>query len=411
MDPIDSWITEESSHVLNVLCSKSKTTIVKRGFYVSNKDQGLESLIVEISDGEYFLPALFNIDDVRDKFGLSNLLLSIDSLKEKALVIKTYSVSALRINGSIYPYLIVIDFDCKPTRVTLTNDLKHAYTHKAVEDWLNRVQENLDSLRNPMSVVFPSSALKAKFPRLPFVEGFLEAMLSITYTYNRAPQSFTTKRKNKTALEDEQNQTKRSRTGEIISRSRDGNSSRISLTYEQYQEQTVSQFDNLGEIPDDLCIAGYEERAGQPLAFEPSPNEKTESNKDTPSVSKAASVELPSAPSPIDSTSIDHGRTLHEYLLSIFDTLDEIPDSLCVIPDNRTIHEPRNPVSSPKSPTLSIADASTTSISPSTSPSSPKILEESVKTEKIPVFVQIPEHLDNYKRRRFFSRLRLQYLL
>ncbi|KAI8646933.1 hypothetical protein BD408DRAFT_217080 [Parasitella parasitica] len=420
IDSIDSWVTEGSSHVLNVLSSKSKNTIVKRGLYVGNKDQGVELVMMEISDGEYFIPALFNIDDVRERFGLSNLLLSTDSLKEKALVIKTYSISALRINGSIYPYVIVVDFDCKPTRIAIADDLRHAHTHKTVENWLNLVQQNIHNLKNPMSVVFPSAALKAKYPRLSFIEGFLEAMLSMMYTYNRAPLPSHTKRKNKSASEEVQGQTKRRRADATSDRLRnsnyESNSSRPSLAYQQYQKRAALQFDSLTEIPDNLCIAGYEEVVDQTIAFEPSSYAVADYNEHGPSSPVATPGELASAPLSKDCNSPAHDITLHDHMLSMFDTLDEIPDLLCIASNNNVIFEPKNrPVSPvPHPPSMIDTPATPTTpepAAPSTSPSVPLTLDGSIKTERTHVFVQVPEDFDDYQRRRFFSRLRLQYLL
>lgn len=88
---------------------------------------------------------------------LSDLSLSVDTLEERVVKIKAYAVSAYRSNGSLYPYLIVTDFEYIKGRSRIDNDLQHAYTVKQVEKWIDRVQQNIRNLDHPVSKTYPSS--------------------------------------------------------------------------------------------------------------------------------------------------------------------------------------------------------------------------------------------------------------
>lgn len=90
-------------------------------------------------------------------YSLSDLQLSIDTLEERILKIKTYAISAYRCNNSLYPYLIVTDFEYIKGRSRIDNDLQHVYTMKRVEDWIDHVQQHIQSLHDPISKMFPSS--------------------------------------------------------------------------------------------------------------------------------------------------------------------------------------------------------------------------------------------------------------
>lgn len=98
------------------------------------------------------------IDTCRNTlYSLSDLALSVDTLEERVVKIKAYAVSAYRSNSSLYPYLIVTDFEYIKGRSRVDNDLQHAYTVKEVETWIDHIQQSIHNLHNPVSKMFPSS--------------------------------------------------------------------------------------------------------------------------------------------------------------------------------------------------------------------------------------------------------------
>lgn len=76
------------------------------------------------------------------------------------IAIKLYSISAYRNNGNIYPYIIVIDFDNKQIHSRITEDLQHAYMNKQVKEWMNRLQQDIQSLENLISTTFPNNGTR-----------------------------------------------------------------------------------------------------------------------------------------------------------------------------------------------------------------------------------------------------------
>lgn len=135
--------------------------------------------------------------------------------------------------------------------------------------------------------------------------------------------------------------------------------------------------------------------------------------------------------------------TLQAYLVSTFDTMEEIPDEICIDSEDPELkvktqagaHPPRSPTSSPNlsttSPRLnkSPATAVTAKFTPDPLPSYPFYYSLGASNTSDPMdssnaaipnsslllgrayeLKRVPEHFDSFKRRRLFSDYRLEYL-
>lgn len=261
--------------------------------------------------------------------------------------------------------------------------------------------------------------MQAEFPDLKALEDMLECALPIMYNF-RARSCSKNAKKNKLVPTDIHNQTKRHKIDHT------GNNFRFA--YQQYQENIVSQFDNLSEIPDSSIIDGYKQLAPQIRKFEPAYS-KTEYNEIEPSylpidliIPRVVNVTGTDSASPISNP------TLHEHILSTFDSLQEIPDALCIESEIVAVPEGLNSNISTEVLHLNIStevlsnniagNPSPDSATPPSFPTPPTppssaltIPDKPVIVSKSNVFGKAPAHFNSLQRRRFFSNLRLQYLM
>lgn len=262
--------------------------------------------------------------------------------------------------------------------------------------------------------------MQTEFPDLKALENMLECALPIMYKFRAGSYSNNAK-KNKPVPTDIHNQTKRRKIDHTSNNSR--------FTYQQYQENVVSQFDSLSEIPDSSIIDGYKQPAAQICEIEPAYS-RTEYNEIEAS-SLPINLIIPQVinVTGTDSASPTPSPTLHEHMLSTFDSLQEIPDALCIESEMVVVLEGLSsnistdvlrPNALPEVLSDNIAgdpspDSATPqppiSSTPPTPPSSaPTIPDKPIIVNKANVFGKVPAHFDSLQRRRFFSNLRLQYL-
>jgi hypothetical protein len=227
-------------------------------------------------------------------------------------------------------------------------------------------------------------------------------------------------KKNKLITTDMHNQIKRHKIDHTSNNSR--------FAYQQYQENIVSQFDNLSEIPDSSIIDGYEEPAAQIGEIEPA-YLRTEYRKIEPS-SLPTNFAIPRVinVTGTNSTSPTLNPTLHEHMLSTFDSLQEIPDTLCIESEISAVPEGSNSniltkVLHLNTSTEVLSNNIAVDLSPdsATLPTSPTPLTPPSSTPTIPskpiilnnanAYGKVPAHFNSLQRRRFFSNLRLQYLM
>ncbi|KAL7324568.1 hypothetical protein PS15p_209747 [Mucor circinelloides] len=395
---IPDWITEESDKRLNALVSNEKLTRIKLAMHICDERQ-TEFVIMELADDSFFIPAMFKPDDIRRKFGLSDLQLSIDTLEERILKIKTYAISAYRCNNSLYPYLIVTDFEYIKGRSRIDNDLQHVYTMKRVEDWIDHVQQHIQSLHDPVSKMFPSSALTAQYRNLDTFECQLEAILPRMYRFEaRVPVN---------------------------------NSREIERLHSPRNRVEQDDVDYASNINTPL---GAHKSMNRDIARD---EELVTTSHVMPSTANHPSqAEIRSRASPVR-------LTLQAYLVSTFDTMEEIPDEICIDSEDPELkvktqagaHPPRSPTSSPNlsttSPRLnkSPATAVTAKFTPDPLPSYPFYYSLGASNTSDPMdssnaaipnsslllgrayeLKRVPEHFDSFKRRRLFSDYRLEYL-
>ncbi|KAL9545575.1 hypothetical protein MBANPS3_007077 [Mucor bainieri] len=159
---IPECLIKPSNRVLNQITSDEKTTKIKMAMYICDGSRQTELVVLELADDSVFIPAIFKPDEIRKKFGLSDLSLSIEALEERIVKIKEFAVSAYSSNGSIYPYLIVTDFEYIKGRSRINDGLQHVYTVKQVQNWLDRQQQCLPNLHDPVSRLLPSKGTSRK---------------------------------------------------------------------------------------------------------------------------------------------------------------------------------------------------------------------------------------------------------
>ncbi|KAK4512799.1 uncharacterized protein ATC70_003506 [Mucor velutinosus] len=379
-DRIPEWITERSSRKLNQVVSDEKTMRIKLALHICDERQ-TELVIMELADDSFFIPAIFKPDDIRKKFGLSDLKLSIDALEERIVKIKMYAVSAYRSNRNLYPYLVVTDFEYVKGRSRIDSDLQHAYTTKQVENWIDDVQQSLHNVHDPVSKMFPSSALMAEYRNFNALECHLEAILSRMYKFEP--------RKSANAARE------REHSNSICSRAERG----IVASDAMYDHANHEQLATTSPMTE------------------------------------------------WRSSSVNHSRaspsnclTLQAFILSTFDTMEEIPDELCIDSESVLKEETQASTPSPRpfahsphfvatSPSINASPVACVAASFSPEPMSfpsyspcpsnvnnqmslydPRILNNSMLAGRPHELTNVPDNADPSKRRRLYSDYRLHYL-
>ncbi|CAO3640974.1 unnamed protein product [Mucor fragilis] len=401
-DKIPEWITERSSRSLNSVATNERTARIKLALHICDERQ-TELVVMELADDSFFIPAIFKPDDIRKKFGLSDLALSVDTLEERVVKIKAYAVSAYRSNSSLYPYLIVTDFEYIKGRSRVDNDLQHAYTVKEVETWIDHIQQSIHNLHNPVSKMFPSSALMAQYPNLATLECHLEAILPRMYRFRtRMPMNMTKEREHSNNM---RNHTER---GQV-----DHTSIGIGSSHSNHNEGMAS--DAMYNLANNEQLAA----TSSTMEWHPSGLQSTPSSR---------ANTHPPAP-------LTERLTLQAYLLSTFNDIEDIPDELCVASEPEPIEETQtSPIAnSPHfvdtgtsinaSPGTNIATSfspkpmSFPSSSPGPSSMNDQMILDEPKVSDRPVLIGIPHDLnsvpddyDSFKRRRLYSDYRLGYL-